>query len=78
MLVRQSTGLKVHADFWRDFFDAYFDQFQWNLPYDRDPDPSFPPPPDETPEVMKEKEQTIEAIKEVSLLGRLIDSIRLI
>ena len=60
---------KLQNKFWDDFFEAYWAKFQWNLPLDRDPDPSFPPPPQETEEIVEQKRLIIKTTQEVSLSG---------
>lgn len=58
---------KTHDTFWRDLYAAYWEKFPWHLPLDRDPYDSMPPPPDETPEVLLEKEDVVTKTQSVRM-----------
>lgn len=57
----------AETDFWVAFFARWWARFQWNLPLDCDPDPSFPPPPAETPEILKQKAEIIKITQKVRI-----------
>ncbi len=65
----KGTARSLQNKFWNGFFGEWFDRCQWNLPLDQDPDPSFPPPPEETPEILAQKAQIIKLTKAVSSSG---------
>ncbi|TFK81530.1 hypothetical protein K466DRAFT_604430 [Polyporus arcularius HHB13444] len=62
-LLTKGGARKIQAKFWDAFFAAWFKEFQWNLPLDRDPDPTFPPPPEETEEILAQKNEIIKLTK---------------
>ena len=64
----KGASRKDQDKFFTRFFGLYWQQFQWDLPIDRDPYPDLPPPPAETPEVLERKGQIVEETQKVSSL----------
>ena len=67
LLVKGSR--KAEGEYWRQLFQSYWAKFQWNLPFDRDPDPAFPPPPTEMEEVLEQKTLVIQQTQDVRPLA---------
>ncbi len=65
-LLTKGGPRRTQAKFWKAFFGAWWARFQWNLPLDRDPDPTFPPPPPETEEILAQKSLIIKLTQAVS------------
>ncbi len=56
----------IQNKFWKKCWDAYWARFPWNVPLDRDPDASdFPPPPEETAEILEQKKLIIRLTQNV-------------
>ncbi len=72
-LQTKGRGRKIQAQFWAAFFGAWWKTFQWNLPLDRDPDPSFPPPPEETEEILAQKTLIIKLTEDVSRMNAYVE-----
>ncbi len=62
----KGTARSLQLKYWNQTFADYWAKFQWNLPLDMDPDPSFPPPPEETEEILAQKKLIIKVTQAVS------------